>query len=163
LAPEAESLAARAVIWVIAASQNLWSEQFIPENRAQFRNALTGWQEPGVLNRRRGLLNDKAAGRARSYRVGNRSGRINAFPRDLMRISIQGLLGCAKGAAAQLDPDPARHGRDRRPLRDEPKLHDLRGLHLVALRPTRADRSSPCNGPVTATPDGGPVDHRFLL
>jgi hypothetical protein len=56
---------------------------------------LTGWQEPGVLNRRRGLLNDKAAGRARSYRVGNRSGRINAFPRDLMRISIQGLLGCA--------------------------------------------------------------------
>jgi hypothetical protein len=58
---------------------------------------LTGWQQPGVLNRRRGLLNDKAAGRARSYRLGNRSGRINAFPRDLMRISIQDLLGCAKG------------------------------------------------------------------
>jgi len=85
---------------------------------------LTGWQEPDVLNRRRGLFNDKAAGRARSYRVGNRSGRINAFPRDPMRISIQGLLGCAKGAAAQLDPDPARHGRDCRQLRDEPKLPD---------------------------------------
>jgi hypothetical protein len=37
---------ARAVIWVIAASQNTWSGQLIPENRAQFRNALIGWQEP---------------------------------------------------------------------------------------------------------------------
>ncbi|HEY1431094.1 MAG TPA: hypothetical protein VGF39_05635, partial [Stellaceae bacterium] len=35
-----------AVIWVIPASQNPWSEQLIPKNRAQFRNALTGWQEP---------------------------------------------------------------------------------------------------------------------
>jgi hypothetical protein len=36
----------RAVIWGIAASQNPWSEQLIPKNRAQFRKALTGWQEP---------------------------------------------------------------------------------------------------------------------
>jgi hypothetical protein len=47
-----------------------------------------------------------------------------------MRISIQGLLGCAKGAAAQLDPDPARHGCDRRQLRDVPKLPDYPAFML---------------------------------
>jgi hypothetical protein len=42
-------------------------------------------------------------------------------------------------AAAQLYPDPAHNGRDRRPLRNEPKLSDLCGLHVVAPWPTRAD------------------------
>ena len=45
-APEPDHLQRGAVIWVIPASQNPCSEQLIPKNRAQFRNALTGCHEP---------------------------------------------------------------------------------------------------------------------
>jgi hypothetical protein len=57
-----------AVIWVIPASQNPWSEQLIPKNRAQFRNALTGCQEPVCPIGARGLGNNKRPVVPNTYR-----------------------------------------------------------------------------------------------